>query len=72
MAGLATETMVEGVENAGTPDTAQGEEAAELVSDWADSAVDDLEEAEDSLDAKKAAELQADVDAYMTALGMAE
>ena len=46
----ATETMVEGIENAGTPDTAQGEDAAELVSDWADSAVDDLEDAEDSLD----------------------
>ena len=39
-----------GVENAGTPDTAEGEEVAELVSSWADSAVDDLEEAEDSLD----------------------
>jgi len=46
----ATETMVEGVENAGTPDTGQGEDVAELVSDWADSAVDELEEAEDSLD----------------------
>lgn len=46
----ATETMVEGVDNAGTPDTAQGEEAAELVSSWADSAVDGLEEAEDTLD----------------------
>lgn len=46
----ATETMVEGVENAGTPDTAQGEDAAELVSSWADSALDDLEDAEESLD----------------------
>jgi hypothetical protein len=46
----ATETMVTGVENAGTPDTAQGEDAAALVSDWADSALDDLEEAEESLD----------------------
>ena len=46
----ATETMVEGVENAGTPDTAQGEDAAQLVSSWADSAVDDLEDAEESLD----------------------
>ena len=46
----ATETMVEGVENAGTPDTGQGEEVTQLVSDWADSAVDELEEAEDSLD----------------------
>ena len=46
----ATETMVEGVDNAGTPDTEQGEDVAQLVSSWADSAVDDLEDAEDSLD----------------------
>ena len=46
----ATETMVEAVDNAGVPDTPQGEEAAELVSDWADSALDDLEAAEDSLE----------------------
>ena len=46
----AAETMVEGIDNAGVPDTEQGEEAAEIVSDWADSALDDLEEAEDSLD----------------------
>lgn len=46
----ATETMVDGVDNAGVPDTAQGEDVAQLVSDWADSAVDDLEQAQDSLD----------------------
>ena len=46
----ATETLVEGIDNAGIPDTEQGEEAAEIVSDWADSALNDLEEAEDSLD----------------------
>ena len=46
----ATDTMVEGIDNAGTPDTPQGEEAAKHVSDWADSALDDLEEAQDSLD----------------------
>jgi hypothetical protein len=46
----AADTLVEGVDNAGIPDTAQGEEAAQLVSDWADSARDDLEEAQDSLD----------------------
>ena len=46
----ATETLVEGVDNAGVPDTPEGEEAAEQVSDWADSALDDLEEAQDSLD----------------------
>jgi hypothetical protein len=46
----ATETMVEGIDNAGVPDTAQGEEAARQVSEWADSALDDLEQAEDALD----------------------
>jgi hypothetical protein len=46
----ATETLVEGIDNAGIPDTEQGQEAAELVSDWADSALGDLEEAQDSLD----------------------
>ena len=46
----ATETMVEGVENAGIPDTANGEEVADVVSSWADGALDDLEEAEDSLE----------------------
>ena len=46
----ATETLVEGVDNAGIPDTAEGEEAAERVSDWADSRSSDLEEAQDSLD----------------------
>jgi len=46
----ATETMVEGVANAGTPDTEDGEQVAEIVSSWADSALDDLEGAQDSLD----------------------
>ena len=46
----AAETLVVGVDNAGTPDTEEGEEAAERVSDWADSALSELEEAEDSLD----------------------
>jgi hypothetical protein len=46
----ATETLVTGIENAGTPDTAEGDEAAGLVSDWADSALEDLEDAQDSLD----------------------
>jgi hypothetical protein len=46
----ATDTMVDGVENAGVPDTPGGTEAARIVSDWADSAKDDLEEAQDSLD----------------------
>lgn len=46
----ATETMVEGIDNAGTPDSPQGGEAAEIVSTWADSTLDDLEQAQDSLD----------------------
>jgi hypothetical protein len=46
----ATETMVEGIDNAGVPDTENGEEAAEDVSIWAERALDDLEEAQDSLD----------------------
>jgi hypothetical protein len=46
----ATETMVVGIENAGTPDTPQGEAAAQVVSDWASSTQDDLEAAQASLD----------------------
>jgi hypothetical protein len=46
----ATETLVEGVDRAGVPDTDQGEEAAERVSNWADAALGGLEDAEDSLD----------------------
>jgi hypothetical protein len=46
----ATKTMIEGIDNAGVPDTAQGDEAAKAVSDWADSTLDDLEEAQDSLE----------------------
>jgi hypothetical protein len=46
----ATETMVEGIDNAGVPDTPQGETAASQVSEWADSALDELEEADEALD----------------------
>ena len=46
----ATDTMIEGIDNAGTPDTPEGAEAARLVSEWSDSALDDLEDAQDSLD----------------------
>jgi hypothetical protein len=42
--------MVEGVDNAGVPDTEQGEEAAGRISDWADSALNELEDSQDSLD----------------------
>ena len=46
----ATETMVVGIQNAGIPDTPQGEAAAQVVSDWASSTQDDFEAAQDSLD----------------------
>jgi hypothetical protein len=46
----ATEIMVEGVQNAGVPDSAEGEEAAERISEWAGQAEEELEEAEDALD----------------------
>ncbi len=46
----ATETMVEGVDNAGIPETTNGEQSADQVSSWANGALDDLEQAEDSLD----------------------
>jgi hypothetical protein len=48
----ATDTLVEGIDNAGAPDTPQGQQAAEQISDWAGSSKDDLEEAQDSLDAE--------------------
>ncbi len=46
----AADTLVEGIDNAGVPDTPQGEDAANTVSEWADSTRDDLEDAQDSLD----------------------
>jgi hypothetical protein len=46
----ATDTLVEGTDNAGAPDTPQGQQAAQQISDWADSSKDDLEQAQDSLD----------------------
>lgn len=48
----ATETMVTGIDNAGTPDTPQGDQAARSVSDWADESLDGLEEAQDALESK--------------------
>jgi hypothetical protein len=57
----ATETMVEGVENAGTPDTPNGEQVADVVSSWADSALDELEDAQDSLD-EEADSLEASIE----------
>ena len=46
----ATKTMVTGIDDVGTPDAPQGEEAAQQVSDWADASVTSLEDAQDALD----------------------
>jgi hypothetical protein len=46
----ATETMVTGIDNAGVPDTPQGDAAAKQVTGWADSSLNDLEAAQDSLE----------------------
>ena len=54
----ATETMVDGIDRAGSPESPQ---ASEIISDWADEALDDLEEAEDSLD-EEADSIQASVE----------
>lgn len=47
---LATDTLVTAIDNAGVPDTPQGEQSANAVSGWADATRDDLEAAQDSLD----------------------
>jgi hypothetical protein len=46
----AAEVLVEGVDNAGVPDTPEGEAAARQMSDWVNESSDDLEQAQDSLD----------------------
>jgi hypothetical protein len=46
----ATKTLVEGVDNAGVPDTPHGDEAAQLVSSWASSSVSSLQQAQGSLE----------------------
>ena len=47
---LATETMVEGIARAGTPDTPNGEEAADGLVSWASDSVDEIEDAQDALE----------------------
>ena len=64
----ATETVVEGIDNAGVPDTEQGEEAAEDVSTWAERALGDLEEAQDSLD-EEAETIEASIEQFGDATG---
>jgi hypothetical protein len=46
----ATETVIVAIDNAGVPDTPNGAQAASAISDWADSTLDDIEDAQDSLD----------------------
>lgn len=50
----ATEVLVTGIDNAGTPDTDQGEAAAQQVASWADTSLANLNKAEDSLDTEAA------------------
>lgn len=64
----ATETMVEGIDNAGTPDVTDGEQVAGAVSSWADSSRDDLEDAQDTLD-EEADSLEEAVEQVTEALG---
>jgi len=60
----ATHTMITGVENAGVPDTPQGEQSANAISGWADATRNDLENAQDSLDEE--ADTLADAIAQLT------
>lgn len=50
----ATEVLVTGIDNAGVPDTDQGEAAAMQVASWADTSLANLNQAEDSLDTEAA------------------
>ena len=60
----ATQTMITGIDNAGVPDTPQGEQAANAISGWADATRNDLEDAQDSLDQE--ADTLADAIAQLT------
>ena len=46
----ATDTLIEGIENAGVPDVDQGQEAADIANRWAQSTKDEFEEAQDALE----------------------
>ena len=50
----ATEVLVTGIDNAGIPDTSQGEAAETQVASWADTSVATLEKAQDLLDKEAA------------------
>jgi hypothetical protein len=64
----ATDTLVEGIDNAGAPDTPQGQQAAKQISDWASSSKEDLEKAQDSLD-NEADTLEEAIEQVTTAAG---
>ena len=64
----ATETMVVGIDNAGVPDTASGDQAADDVSIWAERALSDLENAQDSLD-EEADSLEEAIEQFQDATG---
>lgn len=69
----STETMVEAIQRSGIPDTPQGQEAADRISSWADTTLDDLESAQDDLSegADTVDELAAQIAAAAQALGTA-
>jgi hypothetical protein len=46
----ATDTLVTGIDDAGTPDTPKGTEGAQLISQWATTSRTALQQAQDSLD----------------------
>jgi hypothetical protein len=46
----ATDVLVTGIDNAGVPDTGQGEAAAQQVASWATNSTSELEHAQDTLD----------------------
>jgi hypothetical protein len=64
----ATGTLVVAIDNVGVPDTPAGDEAAKLLSEWADSALNDLEDAQDSLD-DEADSLESSIDQLAGAAG---
>ena len=68
LAVQATDTLIEGLKDAGIPETPQGEDVADEVTGWADSAGDDLDDAQESLD-EEADSLEEAVDQVTEAAG---
>jgi hypothetical protein len=61
-----TETVVDAIETSGVPDTANGEESAEKVTNWANGAVNDLNQAEEALE-EEADSLEESIEQLATA-----